>query len=472
MAFVCILLSVLLLLSPMSAYAAELSDPVEPVPTFYGYEIHGYDNEGNVILSNDDYIEYFNARLSSNVAVMSLFGDVAEETTRFITEKAWNAIQNSIGYKLLFGDNLALDVKAPGNNNPEPQKEVTIDKKVISYGKKTITYTKANAVETITLGAYVNFDTPDVSRITIARSGFGASSTFYLTPVEGGTGGISWASSYYSIGGTWTAYSNGSASGSGVRQIRMYGYSVNSLPNSDTTSSTLISNTNAIIVGSNSTHADYAENTFQTNDYEYNANHTIIYNTNNYWQPMNFLAPIIAGNTINANNINNFNVYGYYLNPEGYISFDPDVFFDYFNNTLMPELELLYKNNYQEFPEPGATYGDTDIVYDNPFDDDSETNLPDTVPGGGGTVIVEGGMTPSELYGVLETEEYYILDMETGLPAMQIDSLPEVEVLPAEIVSAASGVSNFVIDLLSQTGLLTIFMALVVLAFVVFAFHG
>lgn len=50
----------------VSASADE--DPVEPPETFCGYEVLGYDAEGNAELSNEDYEEYFNNILAERAA--------------------------------------------------------------------------------------------------------------------------------------------------------------------------------------------------------------------------------------------------------------------------------------------------------------------------------------------------------------------------------------------------------------------
>lgn len=480
MILICILLSVVMLLSPMHAYAAELSDPIEPVPTFHGYEIQGYDELGNVVLSNDDYTDYINNRLADPIATVSDFGDLVESKTRFIDLPAWLDVALDMITYILDNPIVAhAPEETPSESDVEPSEQpeqpvtsVTYPGRIASVGKKLIEYSKSGLVETITctmrLSTNVTSDMYYSSLITIERSGAGASSTFYLHNDSLTSGGVVFGASYYSVGGTWKYQMSNGNEGSRIIRIQMNGYSVNELPTTTSSSSTMLLNTDSSILGSNSKAAEYAENTFFTNDYEYNINHYNIYNTNNYWSPYTYMSSVTSSTTVTTNNYTDYSELGYYIDALGGLQMDMETLLAYITGELIPKLELGYTQHYEDYPEPGATYGESN-EYQNPF----ETDLPDTLPSSpGGDIVVSGGMTPSELYGVLETDTYYILDMETGFPDMQIDSLPAVEDLPEEIVSAAAGVSGFVIDLFSSTGLLTIFMALVVLAFVVFAFHG
>lgn len=454
-----------MLLSPISACAYALVDPVEPVPTFHGYEILGYDDYGNTVLSNDDYVEYFNsvleARAEAIEAGIQTYGlfDALESVTRFIP------LLSFIDWGLKAAEYMLA------NPTMSAGMDSTYSEKISSVGKKTITYTKANATELITLSMDI---TPKIKegQFTVSRTGFGATSTFTVYSSEGSNITVSWEASSYRVSMSGSVPSlNGSSSTSKSCGISMSGYSVNSLPNSNTTSTTLLNNTDSAILGGGNSYASYAENTFMTNDRTYNANHYLIYNSNNYWQPCTILAPITTGDTINKNNYNDYSMYGYYIDVDGNLSLDPDILAAYIANELLPQLELQYKQAYDHFPEPDATYGDPDIDYTNPFgDDEDEDNLPDTTAPPGG-VVGGGGMTPSELDGVLNGETFYILDMETGLPPVTLDTLPSVN-LPAELSSGVVGVSNFAIDLLDSLGLLPVFVSLSVLAFVVFALKG
>lgn len=320
----------MLLLSPISVCASDQADPIEPTPTFYGYEIHGYDDEGNVILDKDDYYSYINQRLAERQKMLENgeelpseesykvpiiqtydFLDSLDETkigqsTRFLPLDDW------LGYAFDFAKYMLA------NPTMSAGKESKITQKISSVGKQRVHYTKSDAYELVTVGVNLDVDLKE-STVRVSRSGFGAVYTYYLYSREGASFSLTWKASGYEF-----YSSNNSVSGSSDSSvitspldIYMYSYSVNSLPVTSVSSSTVLKDNDGYIVGGGGRIIPYAENTFVTNSRTYNGNHQLITNTNNYWNPctININAlPIQAGTIINQTNVNQYNQYGYTWN--------------------------------------------------------------------------------------------------------------------------------------------------------------
>lgn len=478
----------MLMLSPISVCASDLADPVEPSPTFHGYKVLGYDDLGNAVLEYDDYLEYFNSCLEERAEGLENgtiqpdaepvpfsaysvqpydFLDALDEVkqitdkTRFISKSDW------LGLAWDFAKYMLENPTMSGGT------EATFSEKISSVGKQRLYYTKSDIYENITFG--VDFDiTNKEGKFRITRSGFGALSTYYMYSPENADITLKWSAYGYRLYVGECVSSGSDPDFTRDIYIEMRSYSINSLPVSTESSSTaLLNNDVDILDGIVRGYVPYAENTFATNSYQQNANHYLINNSNNYWNPITIynVFPIQAGTTINQSNVNQYSEYGYtWNNTTNTIDFDPDILAAYINNELMPQLELMYENFYKKFPDIDANITDEDITYVDPFEqatEPPETLPPATFPPGSG-----GGMTPEELDAVLNQETYYILDMETDLPLIAVDSLPDVENFPSEITAAASGLSSFVIDLFSGLGLLQIFVAFSVLAFIVFAIRG
>lgn len=484
MILLCILLSALLLVSPISVCASELADPIEPTPMFYGYKVLGYDDLGNAVLSNDDYVEYFNARLqeraediADGVAVIDAqpvpFSSYSVQTydflddldeTKFVDKTRFIDLPNWLGYAFDFAKYILQNPTMSAGG------EVRFSEKISSIGKKRLYYTKADTYENITCGLNFDYSTKE-DTIRLTRSGFGALSTFYLYSQENTSITLTWSASGYAFKGTNQSSSGASTSFEvASTHIRMDSFSVNILPETKVSQLTIVSDNSSYLYGNNSTPAIYAENTFATNSRDYNANHTLIDNSKSYWNPVTIynVFPAKSGDTINQNNINNYSQYGYSWNSvTNTVEFDPDVLAAYINGELLPQLMALYIDAYQHFPDVDADINDQDITYYDPFDDGSETDTlpPATFPPG-------GGLTPSELDAVLNSETFYILDMDTDIPALTIDTLPAVDNLPAGVSSAVAGISTYALNLFDTLGLTSIFIALTVLGFVVFLFRG
>lgn len=81
-------------------------------------------------------------------------------------------------------------------------------------------------------------------------------------------------------------------------------------------------------------------------------------------------------------------------------------------------------------------------------------------------------MSPEEFYGVLETETYYLAELDVNDPELSLDSIPELGELPAEIVSGMSGLGSFYESSLSAVGVLPVFAVIAVLVFFIRVFKG
>lgn len=473
-------------MSPISVCASELADPIEPIPTFYGYKILGYDISGNVELTGDDYHAYVNQVLADSTnnypatidmdVPMAIDIDIPEVkdvtgNSRFIGMKDWKDIVLDMAFNAIAN---GLVVKDAGN---EP---TVLGETLQSVGKKRIYYSSAGQYELLRCEINYNPSNKEVN-YKITRSFAGALYTYNIHQTELTIMGTGWHSDGYTVYAN-NVVAEGSRNPVNVNitqgiNIYMQSYAVNKLPESITTSTTALADNNSYIIGTYNSNIKYAENTFQTNDYTYNLNHANITGSGQYWNPaviyLPQYLPISSGTEINQTNINNYTDYGYYWDTQNNtVGLDTSVLMGWLNGELLPQLELIYKNAYQDFPDIDATIGDTDINYFDPFEDEqgssSDTLPPATLPPGSGG---GGGMTPEELDGVLNQESFYILDMETALPPMMLDTLPDVD-LPAELTSGAVGISNLVIDLFDSLGILPIFVSLSVLAFVVFTLKG
>lgn len=490
MVLVCILISILLMLSPISVSAYEIvtADPVEPSPTFHGYEVLGYDIEGNAELSGEDYHDYVNSILSvpdksrsnsvpdNSISTMAL--DDLDETkftdkTRFISSSDWKSWVSDWVFNTIKGIATTPTTSA---NLP-----TTVSTHLNSVGKMRLYYGYSGKYELVRCELTYDQDNTKVT-YKITRSFAGALYTYYVYGLEGTSIVISWSSDGYAVKSSsntiYGAKNIQNPSSFPIVNIRMRSYSVNSLPTINLGSSftTAVPDDSNQILGQSNNTRDYAENTFETNDYTYNLNHSNVTGSNKYWNPAviylpNYI-PIASGTVINQTNINNYAEYGYTWNDTtNSIDVDMNVLTAWVENKLIPQLELVYKDAYQKFPDIDANITDQDITYVDPFEE-PETEPPGTLPpstlppGSGG-----GGMTPGELDGVLNQESFYIMDMETALPPVMFDTLPDVN-LPAELSSGAVGLSNFVIDLFDSLGILPVFVSLSVLAFVVFTLKG
>lgn len=306
--------------------------------------------------------------------------------------------------------------------------EPTFNECIASVGKRLIYYTRADAYETIVCSLKFDMGTNE-GTAGFSRFGFGASSTYAYYTQENSTINLSWTG-----GGFRFSTRMSSSVGENSVRIHMKGYSMNSIPTFQTTNSNVLADNSTAIVGSSNSYAEYVENTFYTNSPTYESNHVLQYNDNRCFPSCTILAPIKAGNVINANNIDIYAPMGYYIDVDNNIQLDPDIFLDYITNTLAPELELIYKQAYRDYPLPDVSIDDPDIDYINPFDDeeDETDELPDTTGGG--------------VYYPPWTEETYILDTSSfdidygSAVQSPYDSLKAGAMLPENISSSVGTV--------------------------------
>lgn len=100
-----------------------------------------------------------------------------------------------------------------------------------------------------------------------------------------------------------------------------------------------------------------------SNDYEFTQSVNNYYINNKYWRFPNVYYNNRAGDKITQNNVKNYNDYGYTYNSiTNSIEFDPNVFADFFDLNIKPQLELAFKDIFSHFPDINATYSDDDTT--------------------------------------------------------------------------------------------------------------
>lgn len=100
-----------------------------------------------------------------------------------------------------------------------------------------------------------------------------------------------------------------------------------------------------------------------TNDYEFSQSVNNYYINNKYWRFPNVYYNNRAGDKITQNNVSNYNDYGYtYNSVTNSIEFDPDVYADFFDLNIKPQLKLAFEDIFSHFPDIDATYSDDDTT--------------------------------------------------------------------------------------------------------------
>lgn len=336
--------------------------------------------------------------------------------------------------------------------------EPTFNSKISSLGKKRIYYSNADLYELLELNVEFDIDAKEGTCV-LERSGLGAKTTVRIFTNENTSLSLQWGSSYYQLRSTDNAYtsSDGQAGTVGVT-FKMEAQTVNSLPTVSTTSTSMLPIGSYQVTGTVQYPSSFAENTFFTNNSGYVANHTLL--TKNTFNICQVVSPIYSGTTINTTNINDFRKYGYDIDINNNVTLDNDVLLAYIQNELLPQLELQYRNTYVDFPEPDANYGDDDITYINPFEDDEEPTEPsyDIQPFSIDyneilsekeleSILAESryilDTTPYEIasidYNQAVSEPYAILKQNSQLPAEVAGSISKVysiaeDVIPADIM--------------------------------------
>ena len=253
---------------------------------------------------------------------------------------------------------------------------------VSSIGKRKIIYHPSADVsmeELLVLSIKCDVNSKKMETV-LTRSGLGATTRVYYTDErQNFVPYVDFSDNFISYRLEQVYYhSNDNASGNiGQCKIKMIAQTLNEIPTYEANNqSTVFSHSNYHVIGGSSGWAEYAENTFSTNNPTYYSNHTII--TQNSFSVCSVEMPIQSNTYVNENNINNYSNYGLVVGAGGVVSLDPDIFAGYFNGTLKPQLELVYRNAYTDFPDIGANFSDDDIIYINPFPHDEQEPTGDT----------------------------------------------------------------------------------------------
>ena len=350
--------------------------------------------------------------------------DVADKT-RFLKLPSWLdwALQAA---EWMIGECLSNPIHAgetetteepEGETNEHVPSSATYQQGISSIGKSSIYYKKVDVTEILDISFNAMVGGTNTFGGTLKRTGLGASSEYHFTKAYDGANSVSWISGTLSDSNleqnlgypvnTLYAGFNFSAGSCYYKDDAGEQKQANFRPRILSTSSNQIPvyfSTLNTVVGVGYTLAySYAENTFYSNSPTYISNHTLNTVSNNYFNsfeiPVSVVNAYIPSNTnINVNNYQNYADYGYYVNNNGDVDIDMNTLAAYLSGTLKAQLEAAYKNFYINFPEPGASVGDDDITYINPFEDDEI----DTTGSGGVPALWDG-----ETY-ILETSSYNV----------------------------------------------------------------
>lgn len=391
---VCIALAVVLSALCLALPLLALAQGTEEDERFEDYEVLGHDAEGNVILKNDDYEDYINKMLAERAEKIAEGKDPDEELVKKLVPGCKRVgliahAETAVGVADDLADktkfiklpnwlNFAIDAMSWMLEHPTQSAgaEATFESKISSLGKRKIYYSASDLYELLELQVDVQ---PDImeSTLILVRTGLGATTTVRYYSQENTNFNLNWGASFYTVSSSVNSYSStDNQSGTTLTVIKMMAQTVNDLPTYTTSYTSIMPHNSYQVIGSTRYPAEYAENTFITNNSGYTQNHTLI--SKDTFNICNIVSPISSNTVINVNNVSNYSQYGYYVDNNNNIDFDPAVLLAYIQATLAPQLELQYKNTYIDFPEPGATYGDDDIIYVNPFEDDEEDPTEDT----------------------------------------------------------------------------------------------
>lgn len=330
--------------------------------------------------------------------------------------------------------------------------EATFQNCIASLGKRQIYYSASDVYELLEL--QLEFKPNDKEgKAVLERTGLGATTKVRYYTGENTSINLAWGSSCYTLKSTVNSYAaTDNTSGTTQFNVSMDAQTVNELPTYVSPHTSIMPHTAYQVIGSSSNTAHYAENTFYTNNPTYTSNHTII--SQNTFNICNIVSPINSSTVINSTNINNYKQYGYDIDVNNNITFDPNVLLAYIQGTLAPQLELQYRNTYKDFPMPDAIYGGDDIVYVDPFEDEQE-------PTETGSQIQPFSIDYNEILSEKELESIlaesrYILDTEPydiSLDYGQAVSEPygvlkQNKELPAEVAGTVSGLYDIALDVI------------------------
>lgn len=218
-----------------------------------------------------------------------------------------------------------------------------------------------------------------------------------------------------------------------------------------------------------------------SNDYEFSQTLDNYYSNNSLWRLPNLYYNNNAGDTINQTNVNNYKQYGYTYNTEtNSIEFDSEVFLSYFDTTLKPLIQTEFNSVFSKFPDINAKFGDLEIEYTNLVDiiNNINNSTTTTVTGTYPIVTTGGGGCDCDIYvtvtvDVSVPEEFYrTYPALTTEPAFIADS-PDIdyaldEPLPFEILGSAGQFLTTFSDILTDNGLMPLYMMCIALSLVAF----
>lgn len=471
---------------PFRVWAAEPEDYAQEI--LQNYKVLGTDENGNAILSPDDYESYVNdilaavekdssAKQKSETLMKSqeraltkssgssdLVLDEVKEKSRFLDLPIFNnfvvdaikwMVTECLSNPIHAGEELPDESETESESETEteptpPTTSTEVIPAVAGLGSNLQKYTinGNDLYERIDIsfnaklaGIYADSD----AKAIVTRSGLGATSSYDMTydaSKQSRNINLGWTSGSYTretfsfpTGTMYAGYNldvyrleytndNNVASSSSF-QPKVYNFSVNQLPVISRSGSTVVT-LPSILTGAN---AVFAENSFYSNNPTYISNHTINASTNNYWNSydvtVNNNSYISSGTTINTTNYNDYSQYGYYVDNSGGLAIDEVALNNYIQNTLLAGLLQGYVDFYTRFPEVGVNVTDTDITYVDPFETDEQD--PTETSSGSGTIQIDYDeiLSEGELESIL-TQETYEIDTFPTFPIETInDALPE-----------------------------------------------
>ncbi|MCM1506185.1 MAG: hypothetical protein NC177_03480 [Ruminococcus flavefaciens] len=217
-----------------------------------------------------------------------------------------------------------------------------------------------------------------------------------------------------------------------------------------------------------------------TNDYEFSQSVNNYYFNYKYWRLPNVYYNNNAGDIITKNNINNYNEYGYTYNTvTNSIEFDPNLYADFFDLNIKPQLELEFDRIFSKFPDIDATYSDDDttinyidlvtIMKEIQATSTTTTAVTGTYPLMTGDINVNVDVTmtfPPEFY-----KTYPALTTEPAFVAENPDvDFALDEPLPVHALEVSGGLLTLASSFFDDVGLMPIILMSVALGFVVMFF--
>lgn len=373
----------------------------------------------------------------------------------------------------------------------EPKESVKIPFQYDIYGKNRVVYSNGSyeiiECRLITSQAKSSGKT---GRIKYTRTNQYHQYTTFGFDIRASTFGRSFDSRYaFYIG--YYAYSSGAFGSVGNFSfsddhcVHFAGSSKNSLKQFNISSNNVVTNSAICNYFISDCYPNYFTiSSTNSNDYEFAQSINNYYANFKYWRFPNVYYNNNAGNTITKNNINNYTEYGYtYNNVTNSIEFDPDVYADFFDLNIKPQLQAEFDSIFSHFPDIDAQFGDLDIQYNNIIEIMNEinqsTSTTTTITVTGTYPIVTGGSGggcncnitvnatfPPEFY-----KKYPALTTE---PAFVAEN-PDVDFafdtpLPVKALNVAGNLLTFSSDIFEDAGLMPVVMMSIALGLVALIF--